>query len=447
MSERIYSSIFSENLRELGYFADEALGAKTCHDFFYHIAKYIAPLLRKSKALESFYFQQTKDRLSYDKKYRQCEASVVQEIESSFQELHSVFEETELCDNEVIKKRFNHIKYILDTKARSCIPMYYELAYSEIQELLYELIDNPGGIDLIRPYTIIDTYNVCKEVNGKKSVTKKLYIEKFLFAPSRLDLKALREVVYGDKVEHIWVAYNFLEFVEWCWNTPFSFFEQYAKDDSNAKDPNSGMLMIKEWWVYMNQLREKRIDEIPVPFLQRDRYVSYLKLVLNSIVYKQALHDKSLSKKEEEQGEYLIPYSIERRFVGNEFGESYLLLDVRWDIAGSLETYKIHTCYGGSDSDTYTFCKDIFGRESGDKFEVDEKYKYVSRCLSDIKVSNILGEVLFLEKIEKNRKNKTVIVEVMPKNVIVSQALSQKDQVKLAKIVKKLDRFSPPVGF
>ena len=396
MIKRIYAGILRENFRALGYFADELIEVKSDFDFFYIITVYIVPLIRRSPVFERFYLQSIQAKDAYLKERNELEAKAPEEVERAFLSLQLLLENAGLLSNAGIKQWFDNISQVFSQKNRYGIPSYLEVVYEKQRHLL-EQIFNMRRLDIVAAFATI-TYDVTTIKNtdsGMPEEIKKPYIGHFTFAPSLCRLDELNNLWRLEYVQHFWIAMEYLSLVEWCWNTPFSFFadKRETYEDFDSRNESVHLLSLHEYWVEINDIKNRRNGDRVRYFFCRNRFLKYLKLILNEVILEQEINLSSLNIISAEVDTF-EPYSIELKL-----DDVILLLDVRWFADGEIHTYIMHSFHQASRP--HDFIKSLINAPLNEQIDIRKisgaEEGSVAKYFELMKVNNMLQN-LFFEK-------------------------------------------------
>lgn len=425
-----YTELLKGPIKPLGHFADESLYISSDADFFRYIAQYIVPLIRKSSHFEKFYFKWLKEKDEYSKLHSQLQANILLEVEQAFISLKLKLETNDFLKKPEVKEAIEDIARIIETKKPEGIPSYIYVAEERIRQLLYLLFDL-GAVNIVADYAVIIPANgsSVNSETGKYEYFNKI-ISTFNFAPSIVELKEI-ENAYKNQIT--WVAWDFLTLVEWCWNTPFSFFNDKTLSFKDHKDTNLSeyWLMLHGYWVEINELKKANKSRNKIaPFFDKARFITYIKLILNEIILEQAINYEQDDKAE---SEIISPYSVAFRLDYNK-----LVLDVKWFEDIDHVTYMVHSFQ--EESGPHLFISQLLEIPIGQKANVpSDKVSGGSsvKYLENMKINGILRQLFF-------DKTRTKSVSMKTKSIKGSD-LSKSDCENLRSFIKNNFREIPKI--
>ena len=427
MSKRIYQELLKGDLKTLGYYVDELYEAKLDFEFFQIIAKFIVPLLRQSTAFEQFYFKYIKDKDAYLKLHAELESKAPEEVEQALLSLKADLELSGLLNDANIKHRLDDIVQTFTQKERYGMPSYLEETHERQRQLLEQILDS-NTIDIVQKYATISYRNhlVWNEDMHKHEEIKKPHIDKFIFASSLIRIQELNSIWWA-LIDQSWVAWEYLVLVEWCWNTPFSFFDDKIEkyDDYQSRNVSVQLLSLHNYWVQINKIKESVSQDQVSGTFSRETFVRYLKLILNEIVLEQETNSIPLNEivLEEESFE---PHCIEQLRLSY----TKLFLDVQWFQGGRLHAYLVHTFQDGKKRQI--FMASLLEAPIGQKISISTDKNpggNIAKYLKDANLNNILG-ALFFERVN------TFTVSMKCKS-IKGKDISKSERSNLKNFIKK----------
>lgn len=436
MSAKHYRGVLNGRFRELGYFADRMAEAESDYDFFRTLAVDFVPLIRKSPAFEKFYFQCIKTRESYYQEKNELEEKAPEEVKVAFMRLRNDLKCAGFLENSEIAQKVSSIRKIFATKHHYGMPSYLDVAYQTMCHLLEDLLamENEKLLAIVKRYVTTHylSFGVINHAIGKH---EKLYIKDFIFASSLSRLHEMNEVFSWDKVEDFWVAWEFFVLVEWCWNTPFSFFDdkQLSHDDYQAANQSNHLLELHDSWCQISEIKKQRSKNLNAVYFQRKRFSKYLDLILHPIIREQAI----LNVKHEDSIDELdvsVPHSIEWKLADVPFRKSILILKVVWSdsvIDSRSETFRIHSFK--EKSGPYSFFKEVQDSPIDTIVTIKEKNRSLKRYLTETKMHGIDGKLFF----EKPENGKAVSTRVK-QQIVKCAGLPPTDRIALARYIKTL---------
>lgn len=344
MNSKTYGELLAGKFRVLGNYVDRAMHAGSEREALFIIASKILPFIRNSKSCRRFMFQRIADRDNYYRELNKCMAVAPKQVERTFESLKLDLRDANLLSNEQIERHIVDIEKVFNNIASFRMPTYIEVVDEKIATLLHVILEL-NHHDIVRSYATIENQFV-ERVNVQKNKLERVekpYISEITYAPSLNRLQELRNLFCSDSVEDIWIAWEFLALLEWCWNTPFSFFEnkELHYDDYQSASYSNQLLQLHSVWCVVNQIKNKEIIGSMRSMFCREYFKKYLELIMDYFVDEQEeVQDQQTLIKDSGSSKSLIPYSIELKLVGLE-----LLLDVEWfDYGGAhsciLQTYR-----------------------------------------------------------------------------------------------------------
>lgn len=436
MSKRIYTEVLRTNFKSLGYFADELTEAKSDFEFFRVLAMYIVPLIRRSPVFEQIYFEWVKQKDTYLKTQKELQGKTPQEVENAYRSLKIILKTNNLLEDEKIKQRLDSIEEVFEKKHTYGTPSYVDEVYDRMRYLLSYLLDL-GMIDVVKGYAVLIYEDRIIEFIG----IKKVHIDHLKFAPSLIALRELQQVFGWNKVQDSWVAWEFVALVEWCWNTPFSFFDDKRENYESYQAGNESMNLwrLHSHWLELNQIKQSHSDRGFVSFFTRDRFLGYVKLIINEVIlYQEANVTQLIIESEPNSLDVYVPFLIKLTMIGTR-----LLLDVYWSQNSDASTVFISEFQ--EESGPHKFFKKLL-ESPGKTVDVDVASGVsgatVAKFLDGANLNNILGE-LFFEKI-KNQKTRKACMKF---EEIRCQDLSKANQIELVRHIKRLREFAPKTAW
>jgi hypothetical protein len=220
MSRRIYTEVLQGNYKALGYYADEVVDSKSDFYFFHVIAIFIAPLIRRAPAFEWFFFRCMEEKDTHFRRRAELENAAPIEVEQAYRDLKQDLKVANLLNDSAIEQKIENIDRIFVQKASYGIPSYIEVIHQEICHLLEDTL-RIAGVDIVKKYATVARRN------------DQFYIDKFTFGRAVIELGEM-DAIWKNPCENLWVAWEYFALVEWCWTTPFSFFDD-KQEDYNKK--------------------------------------------------------------------------------------------------------------------------------------------------------------------------------------------------------------------
>lgn len=395
MSERPYKERLKGKVQALGDYADQVMSAQSDFDVMLIIAKSIVPLIRQSKAFGRFYFQRIKDRDGYYKECNAYELNVPKEIEDTVVSLKSDIIGAALFNDADVKARIADIEAVFNNKASHGMPPYTEVVYEKIVHLLEVLLEM-GREDIVKSYATVrySSHVVINAQTGERETIKNASIQEVIFARSLSRRRELRKVFNWNNVQDVWVAWEFLVLLEWCWNTPFSFFKdkQLNYVDYQSANNSNQLLLLHNSWCLINKLKNGEKKELIASVFQRKYFVQYLELILEEIILEQeTVVDRGDIIKSTAVSKDNFPYSIALKM-----DYSQLFLEVHWSEDGAQDTYFLHPFH--EKSGPYTLLKLLLSKPVGDIVDVrkiDVSGVNVRKLLGGAGLNAILIRVFF----------------------------------------------------
>lgn len=223
----MYRQLLRGQLKALGHYADDLLSAKTDFEFFYGIAHYVVPLIKSSDAFCEVLKLYEKGKEAYFKRYTQLKESLFIEEEKVCESLIMLLESDDLSFNdEKIKAHLLSIKNTILRRKRHAILQYDGEISRQLYCVLEELFEL-GLVNVVKQYasiTLPDEH--LQNTEGSREEIRKPFIKRFTCIPSLPQLYELNATWDERKVLYSWVSWEWLSLIEWCWNTPFSFFSE-----------------------------------------------------------------------------------------------------------------------------------------------------------------------------------------------------------------------------
>lgn len=421
-----YTELLRGNFKSLGYFADELLIAKDSYAFFRLIAKSIAPLFKRSPALESFYLNWMKEKQEFKEEYAKTEKAAVKEINKAYDELKSELLQLDLLDHSSVNTTPSSIEKVLDFQEVYAMPAYYEVAYDRIAELLHLLL-TLSQESLVKKYAeliTIDKSHVDPQTK-KVAVIPELHIHLFTFAPSRSKLMELSRVFSWDNYDRSWSIWEHLDLAHWCWHTSLSYFEdkKLEYNDASACADSGFLLNLHAFWIEMNVIKKRSHSPDKVLFFQRDRFTEYLKILLHEVILHQEIHGFS-----DLLPVTRSPYTLELKL---DFGR--LLLKVEWFEGDKAEEYLIHKF--NDESANYDYTKKLLSAKPNPPVEISSLASgyTIPKYLSRIKLQNtLLSDAFFVQRSTNQMALRAVRV-----------TLSDLPDIDLIKLREQIKQFEP----
>jgi hypothetical protein len=437
LNNKIYAELLGGNFKVLGYYADELCAAKSDFDFFRIIAQNIVPLIRQSPAFEFFYLQSVKEKDAYLKLRADLEVNAPQEIEQIFVSLKETLEAAGLLFNANIKQQLDDITLVFLKKNAYAIPSYLEVVRKKLAQLLEDICDI-GRVDIVEKYATI-TYrdSVIQNAEDRLKTVKKPYIKQFSFASTLSELDKLNDIWRVEEIQLFWVAWEYFELVEWCWNTPFSFFDDKTEDyqDYQLRNTSVQLLSIHHNWLELNKIKQGNYIQQSSYLFRREVFLKLLKLIINTITLKQAISpiksDALVTDREASE-----PYKVELKLHYTK-----LLLIVQWFKDGNEHVYIVSSFQDGSGP--YNFMKALLNdAHLNTPVDIRKVSKTsggtVAKYFKWMKINNIIGSIFF-----NKRKTHTA---AMIAECIYGSDLSQRDLAELKTYIKGLKTDFPPLG-
>jgi len=318
-----------------------------------------------------------------------------------------------LLNNPDIKDAVDAIAKTLETKQPLGIPSYIDVAEGQIRRLLLKLLCLDAD-NIVRDYGAIVEVNasVMNHKTGEWEHHKK-DISLFTFAPSIIKLLELeRDFSQNQLTAYSWIAWNNLCLLEWCWNTPFSFFGDKAldwhNDESSHKSQN--LLMLHDHWIEIDAIKKDEKKEKLVPFFEKNKFIGFIKLLLNEIILDQAIESGELDNLPTEI-EIISPYSVEFRL-----GYTQIFLDVCWFESGSCTTFEVHSFQDGSKR--HNFIAAVDKAPIGELISISDPGGSVAKYLKNMNLDNIVGQLFFerANTLTASMKHKRIMGDVISKS-------------------------------
>ena len=434
MTRRLYATRLSGKLGALGYFADKFIDAKTEYDGLSIITRYIIPFIRRSKACRHFIFQCVADRDRYYNRWRDCETHAPREVESTYISLKSYLKKYDLLNNGCIQSLIAEMDEVLLQRAMYRMPPYIEVLDDKIKELLTLLLEL-GYLNIVEPYAVIDGINDRFGVEGKN---RRAFIKENTYAPSLVELKELNTIFSWDRVEDVWVAWEYFILLDWCWNTPFSFFDdkQPKYDNYNSAIDSNKLYVLHDEWCLINELKKGKKQALICSVFNRKYFQKYLELILDHLILEQAV---SAVQGDDTYELNKTPYSIELNLQ-----DLRLFLEVCWFDHGGSKSYYLQTFR--NESGPYKCMRSLFDFP-GDMVDV-RKNGYsgmnTSKIINSIykECSNFLMKIFF----EKDKSNATYKISLKNQPILCSN-LSKKEQRELVRHLSQLQEMPRTAGY
>jgi len=438
MSKKRYVNLLRGDYKALGYYADEVFDACSDYDFFVPIAKYIVPLIRGSQAFNSFYFQCVKAKDAHLKEKNDLEIKAPKEVEETFRSLQLDLRNKSFLGSSEVEQCLVQIQKIFDNKQRYGTPSYIQLAYEAICRLLEKILDI-GETDFVRKYATLECRTVQIHIGSACEIkeVQKWYINTITFAPSLVRINEIQDAFSRNDVKDAWIAFEQLILVEWCWNTPFSFFgdKELCHDDYLSNNESMKLLVLHDYWIELNNIKEQNADSKAI-FFSRLRFAKFLTLILNAILLEQETKNKLDSSDRSSEDEIIVPSRVTLRLE-----HIWLLLDVRWFVDGEVNTYLIHAFQHDS-SGPYLLMKAFLASPDNAKIDIrkvcDVSGASIAKHLEGMNLNNILGRLF----IDRTKHKKTYTAAMKCKNMDCDK-LSKADQLELTMHIKSLRLYKP----
>lgn len=249
-------------------------------------------------------------------------------------------------------------------------------------------------------------------------------MDRVTFAPS---ISKLRELDESWDPEHTnlpsWIAWEFLRLVEWCWITPFSFFDGKSEkyDDYHLRNASIQLISLHSYWLEIEAIKKHNYTQKHFSFFTRELFLKIFKLILDEIILEQ--ESQSILIKNNIVGpEILSPYSVKLRW------QRYtdLVLEVYWFDNVSPTIYLIYRFHDGSKR--HKFMTSLTQASINQPITIEESKWSIAKYLNDAGLNNIVGD-LFFKKIN-------TLTASRRRECIVGSDISKSDRQELKNCIK-----------
>ncbi len=410
-THRRYIDLFrAGSFKTLGHFADELFAEYNLRSFFKILTESIVPLLTKAKAFGPFYLQWVKDKSDFKKKYERTEMAAIKEMHDVFAKVRALLDSENMIENPAINQGLSSVENVLEGRDghRYFTPPYYEVAYDRLCGLCGSILE-VGRVDLMKDFGEI-VYTNGSKVNPKTQEVTYVQVPSFLsfsFAPVRTQLLALNKAFLWDNLDHEWAMWEHFLLAEWCWKIPSSYFENkiLESQDIEACAKSNSLMSNHAYWVEMHQIKNGKIPQ-HIRFFQRDRFIQYLKPILNKILLHQEIDvNESIAPKE------ITPYSLQLKLDDNE-----LQLEVVWFKDAEAECFIVHKFK--NDSSNQRLMQLLLQTEPGQKVSVeDSKLQNIAKFFERTHLKGFLEQIFFrkIDQYSASPKNHVALIEKYPK--------------------------------
>lgn len=391
--QKKYTDLFHGGFKALGHFADELFAAPNLREFFQILSENIVPLLTKSKVFKPLHLQWIKEKSDFKKTHEETEAAVVKEMRQTFHQLRSLVETQNLTDNPLINEHLAAVENVLEGRDghRYVMPPYYEVVYEQLCALCSCLLQL-GHIELMRDFgEIIYVKNAKTNPNTFEiTITEEPRFHFFTFAPIRSQLLELNKVFSWDNINYDWAVWEHIILAEWSWQTLPSYFKGKKLEfkDIQACMETSLLVNTHAFWIEMHSIKTGKNPQERALFFKKDRFIQYVKAILNKILLYQEIYDNVNSVCDDTQ---ISPFSAQLKLTGTE-----LLLEVVWFKDAEPEQYIIHTFRDNSSLRQFT--QKLLQSKPGEKVTVAKPgTESIDKFFERTKLEGFL-ENIFLEE-------------------------------------------------
>lgn len=328
----------------------------------------------------------------FKKEYEATERKTIKEIENAFVNLHKLLDKQKLTKQAVVQEGISSIENVLEFQDGHifAMPPYYEIAYDRFKNLCYRLLEL-GHNDIVKKFGELIAINkpLVDPKSQAISVVSEWHVHYFTFNPSRSKLFDLGKVFTWDEVAFSWAVWEYLALAEWCWDMPFTFFEERELEYVNAETcaQSRFLLNLHGFWTEMNALKNGN-NQINILFFDRKRFTNYLKTLLNVVLLHQEIHGAM-----PQQSLRPSPYSIELKL-----NDGKLTLDVEWFQDGTKDTYLIHKF--NEESDYHTFTRKLLNSAPETSICIEDftKGATIPKFLERTKLKGVFSDIFFSQK-------------------------------------------------
>lgn len=435
--QKPYAGRLRQEFKNIEYFADELLFATNDATFFRIAINNFLVLIRTSQACDSFYSECLREKQLYDERLAELEELIPKEIEDVIQALITDLKEEGLLEEPDIQSYVDKITTVRAHPQDCVMPSYLEKVYEMIQSLIHELNARVHTLNDGKKSNIIQKYAKLRPGSARSAPI----IESLTCVPLYQALKKMHDQCNIKNIQRAWIALEYFVLAEWCWLTPYSFFED-KKLEYTSYDTSRGsakLLALKSYWHEMDVLKRghdhnnRRSAVADVFPFKTEIYVPLLQLIINGLMFTQVTtsrgHDSTLLL------ECMMPYSIELQLEDDYY--QCLMLLARGTQKDQDRYYKIVGFK--NDSAWHGFFKSIIAAQEGASINVctmegGKRWTTAAKCLQDFPEPL---ERLFFEGVNTT----TVVVK---RKVIYGADLSHEDRQKLVHCIRKLVPLDPP---
>lgn len=432
MKEKNYSEIFEGKFKSLGIFADDLNRAMNPQKFFYIIVKNIVPLVCESQNFVSIYQQMAIKKKEYCNEVNKLHNVIPQEIESIFRRITCDLESKKLDTDRIVQNQIEEIQFIFDNKQQYCIPAYTDCVYEKLKFLMTHLLDT-GNEDIVHSYAELEHNADAKE--EQKAQSRGPYIRKFRLVPSLEQLHELQRKIDRDAMEELWIIWEHLLMVEWCWNTPKSFFEDEKLEysDYNAQITSTRLFELHSLWFEMLQIKNNDATHKAIYFT-KERYKEYIELLCDKIFLSQSINLQFSTVAKKSRLEF--PSQLSLRIDSK---TEWLLLDVRWNDSNISKSYVIRKRLqqGAPLSVITSLLNNPIGTPCSIS-KIDVSGTSVPHVLTRLKLKGPLQKLFFA-----TLPNSCIVMKCNPVTKDVIDELSDGDKSDLSSYIKSLSEYPP----
>lgn len=418
---RSYTNQLHLTIKPIGYFVDLALDEHiTAYDFFRIICWHIVPLIQASGFLAPLVGKWEKDLRAYQEEYSKATNNLEIEVLSTLKSLQAIIERENLHLDLSIKETFSFIDKTINFENyfQSVSPTWTMKLYEYIKQLCYRMIDL-GRSDLLESYckiVYIKKY-VLNTTTQEKNLVEEPHVSSFEFAPSIEKLQELDAISPWNKTNDGYAAFQYLLMVKWCWEQKRDFFKVKNLKYNSAKacERSHHLHNIRSYWLETKTIKQRSKNHKSILLLKKDRFTTYLELVLSDII----AYQHSVYGEIDCSEEATIPYAISLIHI-----EPRLTLGVQWTEYDMIKYYKLHYCRYDSKADSFAI----------NLFDTKKIYEFFPTSnFSKLGITGVLAD-LFLSKSKYYNTKRRLSTHVK---------LTGVKESKLKKLCKKISNMKP----
>ena len=228
---------------------------------------------------------------------------------------------------------------ILETGGEYLGPAFYEMAADKLWHLCGRLAAEAQQ-DILAGIADVGYLDKSDWEGDKVKHWKQPHLAKVYFKESITARYEHRQIMGWDRIDNVWVVWEYLCLAEQCWHLPHSYFETQGLSMGSVTNVqrSNQLLNLRGYWWEMQGIRQQRApDHGPITFT-RERYSAYLGQLTSAIILFHGLRgaDSSIA-------ETSPIYALELKLEQNE-----LHLVVEWQKEGETSIYILHTCQEGA---------------------------------------------------------------------------------------------------